>query len=270
MSRLLLGRTVRGIVQGDSIAHLRSPGSSRCIAAANSHSIASSSSPIFRRSMSPWPTPPRATRSNRFSHRSAMVRSFKSLLALALLLSCLAAAAQTDTVKSPTVGQPDVGSRTILGITLGRANLAQVQAKFGPAKLWRDGDASTAEMKVCYLSAEPDAVAIVFASNAEMAGPPENQVTDIRIVELAAYKDRSNCRNLTIPGNEVTTTNGLGLGLTRQRVRSILGAPTSIAGSTWEYSWDVDVPIPPYRQELPVLAGQEGRVLRGQEAVFHR
>ena len=182
-----------------------------------------------------------------------MIRSFKSLLALALLLSCLAAAAQTDTVKSPTVGQPDVGSRTILGITLGQANLAQVQAKFGPAKLWRDGDASTAEMKVCYLSAEPDAVAIVFASNAEMAGPPENQVTDIRIVELAAYKDRSNCRNLTIPGNEVTTTNGLGLGLTRQRVRSILGAPTSIAGSTWEYSWTST-----YQYPLPTRATSIG------------
>jgi hypothetical protein len=158
-----------------------------------------------------------------------------------LLLFCVTTAEFT---KSRAATRPDVDSRTILGITLGHATLAEVTAKLGAATLWGDGDASTAEMKVCYVTQEPNPVVIMFASNAEMAGPPENQVTDIRIVKVAAYKQRSNCRSLTIHGDEVSAASGLTLGLTTQRVRNILGPPRSISGSSWDYSWSVDESLP--------------------------
>ena len=157
---------------------------------------------------------------------------------------------------------------TVLGITLGRATLAQVRAKLGPARLWRDGDASTAEMKVCYVSRGPDAVAIVFASNTEMAGPPESEVTDVKVVELGAYKDRSNCRDLTISGDKVRTTSGLGLGLTAQRVRGILGAPTTTANSAWNYFWYVEMPMPPTDKSYRYWLSRKEECFEGKEPFF--
>jgi hypothetical protein len=174
-----------------------------------------------------------------------VISTYKYLLA-GLMWFCATTIAQNAlaTTKSRPTTRPGVDSRTILGLTLGRATLAQVRAKLGPATIWSDGDASTAETKVCYVTEEPHAIAIVFASNAEMAGPPDNEVTDIRIVKQAGFKDRSKCRSLMIFGDEASTASGLKLGLARQRVRDILGLPGSVAGSKWDYSWNVDEPLP--------------------------
>ena len=143
----------------------------------------------------------------------------------------------------PTAGARNPGvhpSMTVLGITLGHTDLASVQETLGRAKIWGDGDASSAETKVCYVTRGADPVVLVFASNAEMAGPPENEVTDVRIVRSAAYRDRSKCGNLAVSANEVRADNGLKLGLDQEIVRKILGPSTRTAGSEWDYSWNVD------------------------------
>jgi hypothetical protein len=137
-----------------------------------------------------------------------------------------------------------IDSRTMMGVTLGESNLAEVQEKIGRTKLWTDGDASRAESKVCYITREPDAIVVVFASNVEMAGPPENSLTDIRVVRSAAYRQRSNCLLLAISGNDVATKNGLKIGLSRQQVKKILGAPEGMAGPKWKYSWSTDQLLP--------------------------
>ena len=137
-----------------------------------------------------------------------------------------------------------VNSRTLMGVTLGESNLAQVQAKMGRTKLWTDGDASRAESKVCYITREPDAIVIVFASNAEMAGPPENSLTDIRVMKSAAYRQRLNCLLLSISGNDVATKNGLKIGLSREQLKRMLGPPEGTARPNWKYSWSVDQPLP--------------------------
>ncbi len=149
-------------------------------------------------------------------------------------------AGRQETVK----GDLGIDSRTILGITVGRSNLAEVQATLGLAKLWSDGDASTAESKVCYVTQEPNAVVLVFASNAEMAGSPENQVTDIRISPRKAYADRSKCLPLAIPGEKVSTRSGLRIGLSHRDIRRILGPPRSATRSMWSYFWSIDRPLP--------------------------
>jgi hypothetical protein len=141
-------------------------------------------------------------------------------------------------------GDLSIDSRTILGITLRRSNLAEVQARLGRAKLWSDGDASTAESKVCYVTQEPNAVVLVFASNAEMAGPPENRVTDIRITKDVAYAERTKCLPLAISAEKVSTDSGLRLGLSQQGVRNILGPPRSATPSRWSYFWGIVRPLP--------------------------
>ena len=138
----------------------------------------------------------------------------------------------------------DVNSRTVLGIILGRSNLAEAQARLGRTRLWSDGDAATAEAKVCYVTQGPDAIVLVYASNLEMAGPPENQITDIRVLRATAYPGRAKCLPLRIAREKVSTRSGLRLGLKRQEVRQILGPPHRSAALAWSYSWSVDLPLP--------------------------
>jgi hypothetical protein len=119
-----------------------------------------------------------------------------------------------------------------------------VQARLGRAELWSDGDSSTLESKVCYVSEEPSAPVLVFASNVEMAGLPEDQVTDIRISKKTAYADRAKCLPLAIPAEKVSTRSGLRVGLSHQEIRRILGPVRSATPSTWSYSWSIDRPLP--------------------------
>jgi hypothetical protein len=134
--------------------------------------------------------------------------------------------------------------RTILGITLGQANLSAVQRHLGKAKLWSDGDAATLEGKVCYVTQGPDSLVIIFAKNAEMAGPPEHELTDIRILSSAAYKDRANCQSLPVERDKVVTPSGLKIGISREKVRDTLGPPTKTDGSQWSYVWSIDRTLP--------------------------
>ena len=134
--------------------------------------------------------------------------------------------------------------RTILGITLGQANLAGVQKQLGEARLWGDGDAATLEEKICYVTQGPDSLIVVFALNAEMAGTPGNKLTDIRILKDRAYPDRANCRSLSIAKDLVGTTSGLKMGIRRENVRRILGPPTRVDNSKWNYSWSIERSLP--------------------------
>lgn len=137
-----------------------------------------------------------------------------------------------------------VGSRTLVGIILGSSNLAGVREKLGAAKTWSEGDASTAEQVICYVTAEPHAVAIIFASNSEMAGPPNNEVTDITIMRSEAYSQRSKCGKLTIPANDIQTSSGLRLGVSQSGIRRILGPPFPRTAAAWKYMWSVNEPLP--------------------------
>jgi hypothetical protein len=110
--------------------------------------------------------------------------------------------------------------------------------------MWSEGDASTAQQVICYIAAEPRAVAIIFASNSEMAGPPNNEVTDITIMRSEAYSQRTKCGKLTIPAIEIQTSSGLRLGVSQSRIREILGPPFHGTAATWNYMWTVNESLP--------------------------
>ena len=170
-----------------------------------------------------------------------MMKQMKKKLAI---LSCLILALATGSVTATKYPPRDLDapSRTILGITLGQSDLAMVQAKLGPAKLWGGGDGGDAESKVCYATRDPNSLVIIYAANSEMS--PDHVVTNIRILQRDAYKDRSNCLPLPIGGNEVGTPSNLKIGLSREKVRALLGPPARIGRSEWSYDWSVDRTIP--------------------------
>jgi len=166
-----------------------------------------------------------------------------------------------------------IDSRTVLGIVLGHSNLAGVEDKLGPAKIWGQGDAGTAEQAICYVTAEPRSVAIIFASNAEMAGTPNNEVTDISIVRSEAYPLRSKCGKLAIPAKDVQTLSGLRLGITRSRISQILGqnpvlGPILHSTSWWEYVWSVDEFLPKSDKNYAYWLSRKEECFGGKQPFF--
>ena len=172
------------------------------------------------------------------------IRKIVSKTCFLILSPCLALGSVGPQFPSrPPAPKTDLpaDSRTVLGVILGQSSLATVQEKLGPANMWAQGDASTAEEVVCYVTDEPHSIVIAFASNSEMAGPPDNEVTDITIVGSAAYPQRSKCRTISL--KNLGTPSGLGLGITREKVRAILGAPLHSTSAKWGYLWSVDRPL---------------------------
>jgi hypothetical protein len=173
--------------------------------------------------------------------KTARWRAIGAIVLLFTMIPALrTASAQTADTRSADLPS---SSRTILGITLGESNLDNVQAKLGRARVWGDGDAGTAETKVCYLRNGTDSIALIFASNAEMAGSSQ-QVTDIRIVKRPAYKDSANCQRFDIAEEQVHTISGLRLGIDGGEIRRILGQPSESKNGQWNYDWSVDRPLP--------------------------
>lgn len=188
-----------------------------------------------------------------------------------LVLFCwLVLAAGSRSLANATAAKGDlqVSSRIVMGITLGRSNLAAVEKRLGPAKAWSEGDASTAEHLLCYVTTGPNPMAIVFASNSEMAGPPENQVTDIRIMSSDAYPERSRCGTLAVSGNDIGTPSGLKAGISRDRVREILGTPSRRTPTSWTYSWSVDRPLPTSDKNYQYWLSRKEECFNGRPPFF--
>jgi hypothetical protein len=157
-------------------------------------------------------------------------------------------------------------STTILGITLGRSNLTNVQAKFGAAKIWGDGDASSAEGKVCYETQQPNSLALIFASNLEMA--PGGEVTAIRILKRDDYKDHSRCLPLALRADDISTASGIRIGVSRENVRAILGPPTENRQTQWTYDREVERPIPKSAKNYQAWLARRQECFEGKEPFF--
>jgi len=156
------------------------------------------------------------------------------------------------------------GSRTIVGITVGLSNLTNVQNRLGSNPVWSSGDASTAASSVCYITQGSDPAVIAFASNAEMAGPPENIVTDVSILPRDTYPSASHCWNIAISANAIATNSGLKLGLRKRDVARILGMPTGPSGSVWNFTWTIRRLVPSSDKNYQLWLARKEECFNGQ------
>ena len=163
-------------------------------------------------------------------------------------------------------GDLDINARTIFGITLGKANLTSVQAKLGRAKVWGDGDASSAESKVCYFTRGADSLVITFAANAEMS--PNGEITDVRVVRRAGYKNQSYCQPLNTNGDQVRTGSGLKLGVTPNEVRLMMGKPSRSNRVEWDYAWSIDRSIPQSDKSYQYWLARRQECFEGKEPYY--
>jgi hypothetical protein len=121
---------------------------------------------------------------------------------------------------------------TILGLSIGRSSLEDVQEKFGRAEIERVSREEESDVSVCYIS-PIDQTILVFYSGA-MGGWKD--VTWFAIWSReAAFPHASQCASSTLVSQSVATDSGLRVGLTKKEVAGIAGRPTKIGPTSSKY-----------------------------------
>lgn len=139
-----------------------------------------------------------------------------------------------DEINNPRPGTLPQRHRTITDFILGHDSFEKAKKMFGETNMWKSGDASTAEDKICYFSgSSKEQTIIVFASNAEMS---MGAVDAIRLLKgNVAFLDKCSKTNMT--ANKLRTKSGLYIGMPEKKMKSILGRPTEEKKEMIVYSY---------------------------------
>ncbi len=134
-------------------------------------------------------------------------------------------------------GTLDSAHLTILSITILQHSLREVQAKLGPARIYRDYDEGHSVRRLCYTSSnESDGTTVVFES-----GPLGGMGETITWVSLLSgeveFAKRSMCRHSRLVSREISTPGGLKLGLSESQVTAILGEPVEVAEARLSFKY---------------------------------
>lgn len=166
---------------------------------------------------------------------------FKQAIVVFLILTIATCLAQTrrdeepvcDRQRSKRVDIAD-GDATILGFTIGRASLEDVQAKLGKAESHRVSRDEESDVAICYVSPADGTVFAVYSG--AMGG-----WKDITWFALwsreAAFPNASRCVKSVEVSRHLVTSTGLGLGLTAAQLKRIAGSPTKVTKASTKYDY---------------------------------
>jgi len=164
-----------------------------------------------------------------------------SRLSALFLLICVASSAQTRRDHEPYCGAKSAkrvelttADTTILGLTMGRASLKDVQAKLGNATVTRVSREEESDVAACYVS-PGDGTVLVFYSGS-MGG-----WKDITWFALwsreAAFPQASQCTPSELVSGNLSTKSGLRLGLSLPELKRIEGSPTKHGRELIKYEY---------------------------------
>jgi hypothetical protein len=125
-------------------------------------------------------------------------------------------------------------SRSLLGMSLNVTKLSDIQEKLGKVQSVQTGDAAESKSHICYHQGN---IQVIFACDGEMSCP---ELSEIRVNQ--ASKTSGQCGVLS-SNLEIALPNGIALGLTKEKVKTILGAPDTANGDKWEYQWTTHYPF---------------------------
>lgn len=120
---------------------------------------------------------------------------------------------------------------TVLGFTIGKNSLKEIQVSLGPAKILQESEHGPSQ--ICYQSTqERDGTSLIFE-----AGPLGGwQTLTSFVIESNSESIESNrCHQAHLVSKRIHTKSGIRLGLTQKQLRVILGAPTKIIKNNWFY-----------------------------------
>jgi hypothetical protein len=126
---------------------------------------------------------------------------------------------------------------SLMGFTLERSTLADVQGKLGATTSGRCSSEEEASKMICYVSSASDKTRVVFESGFSGGW---SVLDGFRVVSGSLTPDcRLQCLRTSAFDNNIKTSGGLRLGLTRQQLIALLGAPTKENRNrlTFERQW---------------------------------
>lgn len=123
---------------------------------------------------------------------------------------------------------------SLMGFTLGKSSISDVQKRLGIATVGRCSDDQSASKEICYIMPGPEKDRVFFESGVSGGW----SVLDGFKVFSGAEKPkcRIQCANSILQSN-IQTDGGLKLGLTRDEVLNLLGSPTREAGDNLTFEW---------------------------------
>jgi hypothetical protein len=165
----------------------------------------------------------------------------KQAIAVFLMLGLVACLAQSRREEEPICDwqgstRVDIadGDGTILGFTIGRTSLEDVQAKLGKARTYRVSHDEESDVAICYVSPADGTVFAVYSG--AMGG-----WKDITWFALwsheAVFPNVSRCAKSAEISRHLATLSGLGLGLTAAELKRRVGTPTKDTGSSMKYDY---------------------------------
>ena len=127
------------------------------------------------------------------------------------------------------------GDLRIMGFTLGKSTLADVQAKLGKSAIIKCSHEEEASNEVCYASAAKDQTKVVFEAGFS-GGWKELDGYKVMSgsVERRCYRQ---CPRAVQVTSNVQTEGGLKLGLAPEQLITLLGAPDQIRGNKLSFRW---------------------------------
>lgn len=156
-----------------------------------------------------------------------MVRSFLIVVSAVLLIVAMAH------------GQKQPSSHvsrdlSLLGFTLEKNTLADVQNKLGPSTPGGCSQEVEASKMICYVSEGPIRVKVFFESGSSGGW---SRLDGFKVVSEGVPTCHLQCKSTTAFSGDVQTSGGLKLGLTKTEVVALLGAPSKASGNRFTFEW---------------------------------
>ncbi len=153
-----------------------------------------------------------------------------SVIALVVFLVCTGAflSAQSDLTRREPMAESS-SQLNLLGFTIGKHTLADVQAKLGPSTPKKCSGNEEAPREICYTSNSLDHTKVIFRAGFS-GGWTELDGYKIISGNLTPQCFRQCSSTVSLP-RIIKTDSGLRLGLTRQQVEQILGKPIRSSSS---------------------------------------
>jgi hypothetical protein len=150
------------------------------------------------------------------------------------------------------------GSFRVADVTLGPDQFNDLAAKFGKVRIVERGDASNGRQQACYFSIQDSArVYLIFEFG-------EDESAFYLFSSGANWKGNELCGKIKVGAMNLNTTSGVRLGITRDRLDTILGKPDVVAGDKVAYSRETKVRTSP--QEFEKLRAEYPQKLGDQAA----
>lgn len=148
-------------------------------------------------------------------------------------MSTLSNGQKIITVKSINQKQPE-NELTILGFTLGRSILKEIQDKIPGKEIYHEGDAGKSIYRLCYKGT--DGTFVTFESS-EMGGR-NHIMTSISISSLEIpIRFQKFCANSKLITKEIVVEPGIKLDLTKNEIQKLKGSPSKELTSFLYYEY---------------------------------